>query len=645
MIMKLKISLLSIVCLLFSISNYAQNEDTPSTYDLRFANPQLDCEASPVQFCITLQIKASENAADFAVGAHTFFFLFNNASIGNSTYEPYIFNNTNTCTEDDKAPYSEPRFCCPDDPNIPKVNISTNMTSPNKGCPTISSEWVDVGVFCSEVLNPLEPVQIEFDKGLTLLNLNSNWPEHQQGNLERFNFFPSCSTDDTDGDGLTDDVETALGTDINNKDSDGDGLEDGDEVLTYYSDPLKEDGDDDGLSDADEINIYGTEPGKADTDGDGLNDFEEIFTYDTDPFNPDTDGDGLFDGREIEVGSDPFLEDTDEDGLTDGREVNFYGSNPTEIDTDGDGLADGVEVNDYNTNPTIADTDSDGLTDNEEVNIYFTEPLVPDTDDDGLKDGEEVEIKSDPLDEDTDDDGINDSVEVLNLNTDPLDADTDDDTIPDGEEYFTYGTDPGNADSDGDLVSDQVELVLVNDSTLLDTDGDGTANILDKDDDGDNIFTADEDVDGDGDPTNDDTDLDEEPNYLDKDDDGDGIVTAREDNNNDGDYTNDDDDGDGIPDYLDADALNIDEITPSNKKIQLFPNPITHQLNLQITDSQPLKEDFIVHFFNTKGQLIKEVSTSKANLSIDVSDFTKGLYTIAIIQNGQTVYQEKFVKY
>ncbi|MFS4416200.1 Ig-like domain-containing protein, partial [Maribacter sp. 2307ULW6-5] len=50
-----------------------------------------------------------------------------------------------------------------------------------------------------------------------------------------------------------------------------------------------------------------------------------------------------------------------------------------------------------------------------------------------------------------------------------------------------------------------------------------------------------------------DTDGTEDVNYRDLDDDGDGIPTADEDANGDGDPTNDDSDGDGTPDYLDPD--------------------------------------------------------------------------------------------
>ena len=86
-----------------------------------------------------------------------------------------------------------------------------------------------------------------------------------------------------------------------------------------------------------------------------------------------------------------------------------------------------------------------------------------------------------------------------------------------------------------------------------DTDGDGTPNYLDSDDDGDGVLTNNEDVNGGG-PTNDDTDGDGKPNYLDSDDDGDGIPSSSEGNDPNGNKDDEDaidTDSDGIPDYLD----------------------------------------------------------------------------------------------
>lgn len=58
---------------------------------------------------------------------------------------------------------------------------------------------------------------------------------------------------DTDSDGLDDSVEREKGTNMLAWDSDGDSLSDGDEILTWKTNPLKADSDDDTYEDAAEI--------------------------------------------------------------------------------------------------------------------------------------------------------------------------------------------------------------------------------------------------------------------------------------------------------------------------------------------------------------------------------------------------------
>jgi len=146
---------------------------------------------------------------------------------------------------------------------------------------------------------------------------------------------------DTDNDGLNDKIEKDLGTDALKADSDGDGLNDGDEVNKYKTDPLKVDTDEDGLLDAEEVTKYQTDPLKTDTDGDGLNDKDEILKG-TNPLKPDSDGDGLNDADELSMKTDPLRADTDGDGLTDSQEV-AKGTDPLKADTDGDYLNDSVD--------------------------------------------------------------------------------------------------------------------------------------------------------------------------------------------------------------------------------------------------------------------------------------------------------------
>ncbi|MFK7926952.1 MAG: MopE-related protein [Myxococcota bacterium] len=151
--------------------------------------------------------------------------------------------------------------------------------------------------------------------------------------------------DDTDGDGITDEVELQIGTDPLNDDSDGDGVLDGIEVGDDDSDPNDTDGD--GVIDALD----------SDDDGDGLATSDELLddrTVDTDSdgtpdyLDLDSDGDGIDDAEE-------GLVDSDGDGQGDFRDV----------DSDNDTVLDADEVD--------GDSDSDGTPDR----------LDPDDDDDG----------------------------------------------------------------------------------------------------------------------------------------------------------------------------------------------------------------------------------------------------------------------
>ena len=106
---------------------------------------------------------------------------------------------------------------------------------------------------------------------------------------------------DTDGDGVLNRVETALGWNPALRDSDGDGLED-----------LLEDRNLNGVVDSGETGVWTT-----DSDGDGARDGDEDANHngrqdygEGAPTVADTDGDGASDGAEAVAGTHPFL-DTD----------------------------------------------------------------------------------------------------------------------------------------------------------------------------------------------------------------------------------------------------------------------------------------------------------------------------------------------
>ncbi|MBU8894454.1 calcium-binding protein [Corallococcus sp. H22C18031201] len=127
---------------------------------------------------------------------------------------------------------------------------------------------------------------------------------------------------DSDGDGVSDDDERAMGLDPTQPDTDQDGLMDGIE-LRMGLDPLKADvisgcnvnldEDGDRLNSCEE-RVLGTNPCMGDTDGDGLPDLVEALSH-TNPLVPedlqDSDRDGLTNVQEVESHSDPLSADLD----------------------------------------------------------------------------------------------------------------------------------------------------------------------------------------------------------------------------------------------------------------------------------------------------------------------------------------------
>jgi len=320
---------------------------------------------------------------------------------------------------------------------------------------------------------------------------------------------PDSNPDDTDGDGIPDAVECE-GDIAGCRDTDGDGRPD-------HMDP---DDDDDGIPTATEC---GSSPDLCDADGDGLPNHRDI----------DSDGDGVTDFVECSISV--SCEDSDSNGTPD------YLAE----DADGDGIVDLVEGHDADMNgipdrtPLNSDTDGDGLDDAFDADDGGTAAPTQDTDEDTVPDFQDA---------DDDGDGIDTVFECSDPGAGCPDGDAD--TTPD---YLDAGSTA--SDTDGDGIPDVVECPPPGDpigvpSGCPDTDGDGMPNFNDPDDDDDGIDTADENYDGDNDPTNEDSDGDGTPDYLDTDDDDDGVPTVEEC----ADFVAGcaDSDGDGRPDYLDV---------------------------------------------------------------------------------------------
>jgi cysteine-rich repeat protein len=404
----------------------------------------------------------------------------------------------------------------------------------------------------------------------------------------------ACDYPDTDGDGLTDQIdvdddgdgvpddEEGNGTDVS-VDTDGDGVPD-------YADP-----DDVACTDEGLDGVCDSLPASVDLDGDGIPNHLDL----------DSDGDGVPDATEgHDADGDgladavPAGNDDDDDGLDDAFDPDCAGMpggcaadglpaavqdrdgdgapDFLDADSDNDGLLDRVEAFDGNGDgvpeavPSGVDVDGNGIDDAFDIGQAGIGTTGQDTDTDG---------RPDYLDQDSDGDGIADRVECANPTAcpdtdgdgapDALDTDADDDGVLDSTEGHDGNADglpdfaPLGMDDDEDGLDDAYDLDMAGGvpAPLPDRDGDGTPDFRDSDDDGDGVGSAFECPDpiagcpdGDGDGVPDYLDADESP--VDTDGDGipdsvecDGDVSSCRDTDGDGtpDHQDSDDDGDGVP--------------------------------------------------------------------------------------------------
>lgn len=146
----------------------------------------------------------------------------------------------------------------------------------------------------------------------------------------------SFNINDTDGDGIPDDIELLYSGSpvalLPNGDLDGDGLTNLNEFLRQTN-LQQADTDKDGLLDGEEVSGFGTrpptDPNSTDSDSDGLSDYIEsnagYYTSKddtgTNPVAADTDKDGIKDGEEVSLSLDPHNGDSDQDGANDWYEL------------------------------------------------------------------------------------------------------------------------------------------------------------------------------------------------------------------------------------------------------------------------------------------------------------------------------------
>lgn len=285
---------------------------------------------------------------------------------------------------------------------------------------------------------------------------------------------------DTDGDGRADVKDPFPNNAAEWEDTDRDGV--GNNSDAFPDDPtqiLDTDGDDFGDypfgNFPDECpDDYGTSYldvyGCVDSDGDGVSDLNDQF-----PDNPD------------------LWQDSDRDGIED--DIDAFPYNPGQwLDSDGDGFGDNpMDANSDkfpNDETQWSDVDGDGYGDNPTGNMSDAFPLDPtqwlDTDGDGYGDNPSGNMPDAfPSDItqwiDQDGDGLGDN--QSGLNPDPFLFDSDNDGYNNTEDPLPMYPTPGDRDNDGIPDGEDWDPFDINE--WKDTDGDGTGDNADVDDDGD----------------------------------------------------------------------------------------------------------------------------------------------------------------
>lgn len=207
-----------------------------------------------------------------------------------------------------------------------------------------------------------------------------------------------------------------------------------------------------------------------------------------DDVDPDADGDGT-----LNVDEGDLTADSDGDGHP----------NWLDIDADNDGIVDNIEgqsTADYRP-PMDTDTDHDGINDAYDTDNGGIALVTIDTD------GDEIQ---DFLDVDSDNDGVPDYIEGHDENADgKIDA---------GHKITGKDFDSDGLDDAWDT-ENRYEAPIANitgsNAPIQDFDGDGLKDWRDENDDDDQYLTRFEDLNMDGDWSNDDTDEDGHPEYLD----------------------------------------------------------------------------------------------------------------------------------
>jgi len=150
---------------LFPVLSFASSSMEGEKFELQF-NTNRDCDNDT--YCATLQIKAE--ADPFLIGTSSIFVTYNASALGFSSYESLRFDGTDLCIFSAATAWEPHAF---DGNSIPgSFNLTLEIPSGQFSCPSIESDWIDIGMLCFNVTDDAQTGNLNFDIDNTNFNRN-----------------------------------------------------------------------------------------------------------------------------------------------------------------------------------------------------------------------------------------------------------------------------------------------------------------------------------------------------------------------------------------------------------------------------------------------------------------------------------------
>ena len=95
--------------------------------------------------------------------------------------------------------------------------------------------------------------------------------------------------------------------------------------------------------------------------------------------------------------------------------------------------------------------------------------------------------------------------------------------------------------------------------------------------------------------------------------------------------------------YIQVGAVGTEDLEESLSQLRVFPNPAKYQINIEIYDKEFINSQILI--LNTIGSIVySENLSSKSSIeSIDISNLSKGIYLIKLVNKDKKKAANSFI--